>query len=247
MKTSSINIKKVVTITGLFLGAFAMSVFAGSWTAAPLPAPDGNTGAPINVTSSDQSKEGRLSVFMSALPTAGWQFEVGGKGKMTGLWVTGRTITDSLTIGGVDFDKAGYVLTNDGTGDALWKAPSAVISVGTINNSAEVDLSWDTVANYRTKKCSESGVCKRDQDLGVQGFCALTKQQVKVYSKDASFSDGDEVTCNLTQNSSTKVWTLTASRLDDDGGIPNSGTTDVGIICRASCFGGGAITAQPVP
>jgi hypothetical protein len=199
MKTSSISIKKVAAITGLFLGAFALSVFAGSWTAAPLPAPDGNTGAPINVTDSDQFKFGRMSVFMDAVPTVNYQFEVGGKSKMTGLLVTGRTITDTITIGGVDIGKNGYVLTNDGTGDATWKAPAVQALTVSAVDSFSITIPRPTSGAFATESFTTATPYL---------FCAISKMD------NFANSDKDYSSCSVTRLSDGK-WTISGKRGDD--------------------------------
>ena len=50
MKNLSIQLKKIAVLSGLLLGAFALSALAtGIWTDPTLSPPSGNTEAPINV------------------------------------------------------------------------------------------------------------------------------------------------------------------------------------------------------
>ena len=57
MNTKNI-LNKIVSVTGLALGAFALSALAGSWTAPTQAPPSGNADAPINVGTSPQHKVG---------------------------------------------------------------------------------------------------------------------------------------------------------------------------------------------
>lgn len=136
-----IHLKKIAIASGLFLGAFVLSVWAAgsNWTPATCSAPGCNVSAPINVGGSAQNKIGALSIGKgeNELPTDGASLEVAGIAMVEGLSVAGdaivvgkfttanlkvvqKTETDTLTVGGVDVSKTGHVLTNDGTGKALW-------------------------------------------------------------------------------------------------------------------------------
>ncbi len=131
MTNNNLSLKKIAAATGLFLGAFALSAFAGDWTPAGCPAPGCNTAAPINVSNAAQYKEGSLAVGKSSGPANGFDLDVGGNANFagslitTGLSVSGLTDTLGLRVGGANANNSGYVLTNDGTGIAEWKAASA--------------------------------------------------------------------------------------------------------------------------
>lgn len=235
------KIRKVASITGLLLGAFALSAIASDWGPAGCAAPGCNTGAPINVTITPQHKAGPLAVGKASDPTTGFDLDVVGVGFFGGvkvggaLEVIGNTKLKTLQIGDAtpSGDKqVGYVLSKkDENGTVEWKASANL--VGTIYSSADLDLND---ANYNNKKCGDvGGICSLTQDLGTQGFCALTRQSV-VVRPGGNFNDGDQVNCVV--GSSAGRWTLSATR--------NSGNTDTRILCRASCFGGGAITATVV-
>jgi len=128
MTNNNLSLKKIAAATGLFLGAFALSAFAGDWTPAGCAAPGCNTGAPINVTNSSQYKEGSLAIGKSSAPTAGFDLDVDGNANFTGsliatgMSISGLTNTLSLKVGGANANNSGYVLTNDGTGLAEWRA-----------------------------------------------------------------------------------------------------------------------------
>lgn len=129
---NNLSLKKIATATGFFLGAFTLSVLAESWTAPTCAAPNCNTGAPINVTSADQYKEGRLAIGKNSLPVAGADLDVDGNAAFSGKIVSaelssGLVSALTLKVGGVDSDKNGYVLTNDGTGNVQWKAAASSV------------------------------------------------------------------------------------------------------------------------
>ena len=94
MKIKSPLVTRVVALSGLFIGAFALAVAAGTWTAPTQPAPDGNVAAPINVGGSTQIKTGLLT--------------------LNNLAVVNMNVA-SGTVSAV-----GSVLTNDGSGNARW-------------------------------------------------------------------------------------------------------------------------------
>lgn len=64
------------------------------------------------------------------------------------------------------------------------------------------------------------------RNLGVHNFCFLN--HVQPYTKNGgTFSDADNVTCDVSYNASNGQWQLTAST--------NAGNADTGIACRAMC------------
>ena len=90
MKITLLSIKKIATVSGLFLGAFVLSaIAANSWTPATQNPPDGNTDAPINVGVSPQFKTGPLAVGKTSVPATGFDLDVDGLGLFTGLSVSG--------------------------------------------------------------------------------------------------------------------------------------------------------------
>jgi len=145
---NNLNLKKIATIAGLFLGAFAISAFAASWTPPITAAPSGNTGAPINVTALSQYKEGSLAIGKSSSPSPGFDLEVDGPAIFSGALIAGGLSTEGitktgyLTVGGSDSDKAGYVLTNKAdsagkaTGEVEWKPAGS--GNGNSSNNASV-------------------------------------------------------------------------------------------------------------
>ena len=141
MTNNNLSLKKIAAATGLFLGAFALSAFAGDWTPAGCAAPGCNTAAPINVSSVSQYKEGSLAVGKSSGPTNGFDLDVDGNVNFTGSLITsgisvsGLTNTLNLKVGGANANSSGYVLTNDGTGIAEWKAATGGSSITDFDSS----------------------------------------------------------------------------------------------------------------
>lgn len=122
MKKLSSTITRVASITGLFLGAFALSVLAdsSSWTPATCSAPGCNTDAPVNVGANAQFKTGSLAVSKASAPTSGYDFEVEGNALLSGLNITGKTVTNTLQV--TNGAQAGYVLASDASGNATWQS-----------------------------------------------------------------------------------------------------------------------------
>ncbi len=68
MKNTTSITARIVTLSGLFVGALALSAFATTtWTAPTATAPGGNVDQPINVGSSPQIKLGSLDIVASGL------------------------------------------------------------------------------------------------------------------------------------------------------------------------------------
>ena len=133
MKNKSFTLSKVATATGFLLGAFALSVLAGTWTPPDGPPPGHNTDAPINVGLDHQDKSGSISLTGLSLGKTGTplgtaKLDIEGTAITTGLIVNGLTDTNSLKVGGTDASRQNYVLTNDGTGVALWKSVESIIT-----------------------------------------------------------------------------------------------------------------------
>lgn len=85
MKYISPRITRVATVSGLILGAFALSAFAGTWTAPTAPPPGGNPDAPINVGYDVQTKQG--GIILNSLDAT-----VGHAVMNYGLWVINAPI-----------------------------------------------------------------------------------------------------------------------------------------------------------
>ena len=125
MNNKTSTLARIATITGLALGAFALSAVAGNWTApstTPPTCPSGQSGcdAPINVGASNQAKVGTLSIGTS-IPSA-WKLDVEGGGYLQAL-VVGTNIPKTFQyLDGNQGDNK--VLTSYANGDASWKAPS---------------------------------------------------------------------------------------------------------------------------
>ncbi len=145
---NSQKIKKIASITGLFLGAFALSAVASNWGPAGCAAPGCNTGAPINVTITPQHKEGPLAVGKTSDPTTGFDLDVVGVGFFGGvkvggaLEVIGLTKLKTLQIGDAtpSGDKqVGYVLSKkDENGTVEWKNSSSLANGGSFDTVSRI-------------------------------------------------------------------------------------------------------------
>jgi hypothetical protein len=128
---NQLSLKKVASVTGLFLGAFALSVIAADWTppgCAPTDNPGCNTGAPINVSSNQQTKLGALAIRNASQNPNGSSLDVRGLITSTGLFVEGIAQADTvdvlrtLKVAGANSTQENWVLSNSGGGVVEWKA-----------------------------------------------------------------------------------------------------------------------------
>ncbi|MEI8327659.1 MAG: hypothetical protein WCG02_00800 [Candidatus Taylorbacteria bacterium] len=115
-------VSKIATITGLALGAFALSALAtGTWTAPSAAAPNGNVDAPINVGGTvvtPQYKTGALGIGAGTIaPASKALLQVFGAGIIETLGVTNLYVVSGEQT-------AGNVLTLDGGGKAVWAKPT---------------------------------------------------------------------------------------------------------------------------
>jgi len=132
------SLLKIASITGILLGAFALSAAAASWTAAPCTAPGCNTDAPLNVGGTPQAKSGKVGILNSlklggttANPYAstGYMLDVVGNGLFSGLNVSGKIFTNELAVMGGD-TAVGNILVSDGDGLAVWTDPATLDPTG---------------------------------------------------------------------------------------------------------------------
>lgn len=113
MKNSISSLKKIASIAGLFLGAFAISAIAATWTPPTAPPPSGNVDAPINAGTGDQGKAGRLAVGATAFRTGVQKLDIPGSALINDI------VTNTLTI--TSNAGANKVLTSDANGVATWQ------------------------------------------------------------------------------------------------------------------------------
>ncbi len=127
---NKLSLKKVISLTVLFIGAFALSVFASSWSPAGGSAPGFNSEGPIDEGAVPQTKTGALTIGNGSQNPNGSVLDTRGLFSMVGLYLqNGMAAADTvnvlnkLIVKGVNSDKVGYLLTNNGTGVVGWKAP----------------------------------------------------------------------------------------------------------------------------
>ncbi len=209
---NNLSIKKVATVSGLFLGAFAFSVLAANWTEAPCAAPGCNTGAPINVTDTEQTKAGNLilnrslSVGKDTKAIDGYNFDVSGFSIFDGIKVAGLTETTNLMVKSAGSD--GNVLTRGVDGLAEWKAP------------ANTGLTSLTVSTFQVIiPRGENNVTVRTATTDTAFlFCAISKMD------NFANSDRDNSSCAVEKLTDGK-WKITGKRGDDPDWV-----------CAMTCF-----------
>ncbi len=213
------KIRKVASITGLLLGAFALSAIASDWGPAGCAAPGCNTGAPINVTITPQHKAGPLAVGKASDPTTGFDLDVVGVGFFGGvkvggaLEVIGNTKLKTLQIGDAtpSGDKqVGYVLSKkDENGTVEWKA------------SANQSLTVSSVAEFEIAVKRNGGLQSTTTPVPYL-FCALSRVESEMGRVNADPTSSGY--CQVTKNTDGK-WTVSGYLAND----PN-------YVCKMTCF-----------
>jgi hypothetical protein len=217
---NNLSFKKIATATGLFLGAFTFSALAVDWTPPPAgcTAPACNTAAPINVSTIAQHKEGNLAIGKSSDPATGFDLDVGGNTKIsgyidsgniisTGINVSGLIETIGLKVGGPNASNLGYVLTNDGNGNAVWNASASGITLS-------------EVRAFSVNVLRNGGLQKTTTPTPYL-FCALTRVESEMSRVDAG---GSPANCQVTKNVDGK-WEVSGSILNDPP-----------FTCQMTCF-----------
>jgi hypothetical protein len=204
---NNLSIKKVATVSGLFLGAFALSVLAADWTEAPCAAPGCNTAAPINVSRDAQTKLGGMVLAGGDATPSGAMLDVDGVGSFTGLSVAGRISSNFLTLTAPGYATANYVLTNTGGGNAEWKAPSSGgLTISEIKafsiyvkrhlgvQSTETDSTYLFCALSRI----ESELGRTNAGVYAGNYCQVTKKANGKWAVSGWNADDPEYTCEMT-------------------------------------------------
>ncbi len=101
MKIKSPLVARVVALSGLFLGAFALAVAAGTWTSPTQTPPDGNVSAPVNVGGGGTGTDRYPQI-------------------KTGILTLNNLVAVNMNVASGTINTAGSVLTNDGNGNASW-------------------------------------------------------------------------------------------------------------------------------
>lgn len=215
------KISKIASITGLLLGAFALSAVASNWGPASCTAPGCNTKAPINVGPDAQTKKGPLAIGKSEelSPTTGFDLDVVGVGFFGGvkvggaLEVIGNTKLKTLQIGDVTSSgdkQIGYVLSKkDENGTVEWKA------------STNQSLTVSSVAEFEIAVKRNVGLQSTITPVPYL-FCALSRVESEMGRVDAGKNSSGY--CQVTKNTDGK-WTVSGYLADDPD-----------YVCKMTCF-----------
>ncbi len=216
---NKISLKKVASVTGLFLGAFALSVLAANWTPADCAAPGCNVDAPINVSNSQQTKIGtlilqdRLSVGKDEVPTAGYTLDVDGPGLFTGLAVTGLlnvsklSISNQLNINTPGSETKGNVLTTDGNGLAEWKPASGSITLSEVksfsvnvprNGGIRTTSTAPTPYLFCALSRIHSEMSRVNAGVMSNAYCEVKKNADGTWQVSGNRADDPDYTCEMT-------------------------------------------------
>lgn len=146
MTKLSQNMLRTASLTGLLLGGFVISALAADWTApkhAPPSCPNGEAGCdtPINVSSSAQTKAGRMTfsrdVYINGSNYSGTGLTVFGKSLLDNNFgargcATGNVSACPIQIKSSDKDasKGRFLMAVDSEGNATWApAPGGIKSL----------------------------------------------------------------------------------------------------------------------
>ena len=213
---NKLSLKKVASVTALFMGAFAISVFAASWSPAGCDAPGCNTEGPITEDRVQQTKTGALTIDSSSPFANSSNLDVVGLLSSTGLYLpAGIASADTvdvlnvLKVEGNNKEMTGYVLTNNGGGVAEWKPSRA----GAITISDIRPFTLNVIRNGGLQTRTTPDAYK---------FCSLTRIESEMSRVDAGgISTGY---CKVTKKADGK-WTLTGHLNDDPD-----------YLCQMYCF-----------
>ncbi len=154
MNKISFNLTRIATFTGIALGAFALSAFAGPWVA-PTSAPtNGNVDAPINAGSLLQFKNGLLGVIGLATQS---------------LQVTAGAGTDKL-------------LTSDTTGNATWKTLGATMQHATYDHVFCSDSSGNGFGSPCDSSATSVCFITNVDKILTTGTCSISRLTTDEYS-----------------------------------------------------------------
>lgn len=213
---NQLSLRKVASVTALFMGAFAISVFASSWSPASCGAPGCNTEGPITEDRVRQTKTGALTIDSSSPFANGSNLDVVGLLSSTGLSVpAGIASADTvealnvLKVKGNNAEKTGYVLTNNGAGVAEWK-PSRAGAL-TISEVRPFILNVKRNGGLQTRTTPDA-----------YKFCSLTRIESEMSRVDAGGTSTGY--CKATKKADGK-WTLTGHLNDDPD-----------YLCEMYCF-----------
>ncbi len=206
---NQLSLKKVASVTVIFIGAFALSVFASSWSPAGCSAPGCNSEGPIigsDERNLPQTKTGALTIDNGSQNPNSSTLDVKGLFSMVGLYLSNGiasadtvNVLNKLIVKGVNSDKVGYVLANNGSGVAEWK-PSIAGGI-TISNVSFFPLNLIRNGGVQTYTTPTPYL-----------FCGFSRISSEMFRVNA----GDITTahCQITKNSDGK-WKLTGYLAND--------------------------------
>lgn len=212
---NQLSYKKVASVTVLFFGAFALSVFASSWSPATCSAPGCDSEGPILEDNSQQTKLGALTIENGSQNPNLSTLDVKGLFRVVSLYIQNGiaaadtvSVLNKLIVRGVNSDKIGYVLANKASGEANkasgeveWKAPnSAAITL------SEVTFFPLTLVRY--------GGLQSFTTPTTYLFCGFSRISSEMFRVDSDFWSGGY--CKITKNADGK-WRLSGYLADDPG------------------------------
>ncbi len=195
------TLARIATLSGLILGAFAVSAVAATWTPPPSAPPTGNPDAPVNVGSATQTKLGWLGVrgLIATDFTLATGTPAAGK-VLTAIDSLGNATWVTPTVGASVFD---FALAGQSQTIAYGASKSTI----TVSNAGSARAA---IVNFYTSTCNDlnieiyktndtkvarlgghTGGGSDVRDVGFTTIIPLSSGQFKIQDARASFSCDD--------------------------------------------------------
>ncbi len=213
---NKLSLKKVASVTVLFIGAFALSVFASSWSPAGCSAPGCNSERPIIESDEQnlpQTKTGALTIENGSQNPNGSTLDVKGLFSMVGLYLSNGiasadtvNVLNKLIVRGVNSDKVGYVLANNGSGVAEWKAPNTGgMTISEVRFFPLNFIRYGGVQTYTTPStylfCGFSRISSEmfrvDADFQTYGYCKIDRNTDGTWRLRGYLADDPDFRCEM--------------------------------------------------
>ncbi len=213
---NKLSLKKVASVTVIFIGAFALSVFASSWSPAGCSAPGCNSEGPIigsDERNLPQTKTGALTIDNGSQNPNSSTLDVKGLFSMVGLYLSNGiasadtvNVLNKLIVRGTNSEKVGYVLANNGSGVAEWKAPNTGgITISEVRFFPLNVIRYGGVQTYTTPStylfCGLSRISSEmfrvNSDSESYGYCQIIKNPDGKWRLRAYLANDPDFRCEM--------------------------------------------------
>jgi hypothetical protein len=167
------NISEYLKIGGLTFFMVVGAAYAKAWTNPAMSPPNGNVSAPINISSSTQTKLGSL-ILNAASPIQ----------NAIGLTVFGTSSFSGALVIADGTQGSGKVLTSDASGNAKWATPASSLGVG---------QSWTDMTSSRVLGTTYTNSTGKPIAVNIRGTNALYPMTLRM-DIDSVMVQGDSAT-----------------------------------------------------